>query len=83
MNELYYGLAIAPLTLAMVQAIKQTGYLADRFAALVSMLVAVVLTVLASVTFGGGFDNTSILLGITFGLAASGLYSGGAALKNG
>lgn len=81
MNELYYGIAITPLTVGVVQAIKETGYLEGRFASLVSIVVAVALTVIAAFTLGSGFDNDAILLGVMYGLAASGLYSGVQAIK--
>lgn len=82
MDQVIYGFPIAAITIGLVQVIKQASNLEDRFAPLVSLLVAVALTV-GLFASKGALDADAVLAGIVFGLSASGLYSGVSALKNG
>jgi uncharacterized membrane protein (DUF441 family) len=68
------AIVIVPIVLAIVQAIKLTGFVKDHFAPLVSIGVGILIGWL-----GGPDDATlsSLLLsGAIYGLMASGLYSG-------
>ncbi|HSW76121.1 MAG TPA: holin [Candidatus Saccharimonadales bacterium] len=66
---------VIPIITAVVQAIKLTGFVKDRFTPFVSMVVGILITFLLA---HHALDDISgsVLLGILFGLAASGLYSG-------
>lgn len=74
--------ATVPIILALVQIIKMTGLVKDRFAPFASIVVGILLAFLLVNTDGiAGNDGTfhlgtTILTGIMFGLSASGLYSG-------
>lgn len=65
---------LVPIIVAIVQAIKLTGWVKDHFAPLVSILVGIILGFL----IGDGLTDLSntILSGAIYGLTASGLYSG-------
>jgi hypothetical protein len=80
MNDgLLYGFPVAVLTTGVVEVIKRTGYLPDKFAPLAAMLVAIALSV--ALSLGHAVVSVDAVLGgIMFGLAASGLYSGVAAM---
>jgi len=68
-----YDVALVPIITGMVQVAKEVG-LPSRFAS----LFAVILGAVAGVTYLFPDDLwKGIFVGITFGLAASGLYSGG------
>lgn len=67
--------AIIPIITAVVQALKLTGYVKDKFTPFVAMLVGVGITFLLAHDAMADLSG-SILLGILFGLASSGLYSG-------
>lgn len=63
-----------PIVIALVQAIKLTGFIPDHFAPLLSIGVGVLVGWLAHMDTP---DFTSVLLtGAIYGLIASGLYSG-------
>lgn len=66
---------VIPVIVAIVQAIKMTGWKrADKFAPLLSIAVGVVIAFLAH---HNSPDLSSTLLdGVLYGLGASGLYSG-------
>lgn len=82
MDQVIYGFPIAAITIGLVQVIKQAFVLEDRFAPLVSLIVAIILTV-GLFASKGELDADAVLAGIVFGLSASGLYSGVNTLKNG
>lgn len=81
MDQVVSAVVIAPVTVGVVEAVKQTGYLSSRFAALVSIITATIITVVYFSSQGQPIDGAAILTGIVYGLAASGLYSGTQALK--
>ena len=68
------AIVLVPIVIAIVQAIKLTGWIPDHFAPLLSIAVGVV------IGFLGDHDNSdltlTILSGAVYGLMASGLYSG-------
>lgn len=65
-------LALVPVVIGVVAAIRQTGFVADRFAPLASIAVGMV----ASLLFPASTIGLTVLAGIVIGLSASGLYSG-------
>jgi hypothetical protein len=65
---------VIPIIVAIVQAIKMTGWLKDKFAPLASIGVGVVIAFLAHHN-SADLTNT-ILTGAMYGLMSSGLYSG-------
>lgn len=82
MTDMLYGFPIAALTVGLTEAIKRTGKLPDQFAPLVAVLVAILLSV--GLTLGHGeMTVDAVVFGILYGLAASGLYSGIAAMADG
>lgn len=64
---------VVPLVIALVQGIKMTGWVQDKFAPLVSLAVGVLISFITNHDTND-FSST-ILYGIVFGLMASGLYS--------
>lgn len=68
------AIVVVPIVLALVQAIKLTGFIPDHFAPLLAIAVGII------VAFLGDHNNpdlTSIILsGAIYGLISSGLYSG-------
>jgi len=64
--------AIVAIIVGVTEAIKRTGYLPAKFAA----LVAIVLGVGAMFIVGDGEAGTKVFEGIIAGLSAAGLYSG-------
>lgn len=60
-----------PIIIAIVQVIKQTRYIEDRFIPIVSLFCGILFYAIFS-----GIDTTSIYEGLIAGLTASGLYSG-------
>lgn len=64
-----------PIIVAVVQCFKLTGWVKDKYAPFVSLIVGIVVTMLLSHDFMNDLSHV-ILLGILFGLASSGLYSG-------
>lgn len=71
---MFYGVGLIPLLVGLVEAVKKVG-LPSKFAPLVSIALGLVFGLLLF-----PFPTQAILLGIAFGLSASGLYSGGKAL---
>jgi hypothetical protein len=68
------SLVVVPIIIAIVQAIKLTGFVKDHFAPIVSILVGIIIGFLAH---HNSADLTATLLsGAVYGLMASGLYSG-------
>jgi hypothetical protein len=68
------SVVIIPVIIALVQAIKMTGFVRDSFAPLVSIAIGVVIAFLAN--HNSADLTATILNGVLFGLSASGLYSG-------
>lgn len=68
------SLVVVPIIIAVVQAIKLTGWLADKYAPIASILVGVLIGFIANHNTAD-LSNT-ILSGVMYGLMASGLYSG-------
>ena len=70
-----YSAALVPIILSIVQALKMTGWVKDKFTPFVSIGVGIVIAFLLA---HDAFHNISsiVLSGILFGLASSGLYSG-------
>jgi len=68
------AIAIVPIIIAVVQAIKLTGKVKNQFAPLISIAVGMAIAFLAH---HDSVDLTSTLLtGVIYGLISSGLYSG-------
>lgn len=72
--ETIAGIAIIPLIVGIVAAIKKAG-LNSKYAPLVAMLLGVVV-----VSLELGLTSDAIVTGIVIGLSASGLWSGGKTL---
>jgi hypothetical protein len=68
------AIVIVPIVIALVQAIKLTGFIPDHFSPLLAIGVGIV------IGFLGDHNNDdltfTILSGAIYGLIASGLYSG-------
>src|SRR6476646_6639167 len=65
---------IVPVFVAIVQAIKMTGRVPDKYAPIASILVGIII---AFVSHGTATTmGQTILSGVMYGLMASGLYSG-------
>lgn len=67
--------AIIPIITAIVQAFKLTNWIKERYTPFIAMLVGVGITFLLVHDATADVSST-VLLGILFGLASSGLYSG-------
>jgi hypothetical protein len=67
--------ALIPIITAICQAFKMLSWVKDKYLPFISMFVGVGITLLMTHDVLGNLSG-SILLGILFGLAASGLYSG-------
>ena len=65
-------LALIPVVVGIVQVLKTTKFLAQRFVPLASLVVGVLLAVAL-----GGFDVNALLQGIIVAFSACGLWSGG------
>lgn len=68
------ALVIVPVIIAVVQAIKLTGWIQDHFSPLLAIGVGIIIAWLGN-THGPNLGST-ILTGAVYGLMASGLYSG-------
>jgi hypothetical protein len=66
------GVALIPVTIGIVEAIKRTNMVSDRYTALVSIAVGIG----ASFVFPGVSIAITVLSGVIIGLSASGLYTG-------
>jgi len=66
---------LIPIITAIVQAFKMTNWVKDKFTPFLAMVVGVGVTFLLTHDATANISGT-ILTGILFGLAASGLYSG-------
>jgi|SRR4051794_13107117 hypothetical protein len=68
------AIAIVPICIAIVQALKMTGWVKDKYAPLASILVGVLIAFISDHAMA---DLTqTVLNGVMYGLSASGLYSG-------
>lgn len=67
--------AIIPIITAVVQAFKLTQWVNDKYAPFLAMLVGIGVTFLMASDSTANLSGT-ILTGLLFGLASSGLYSG-------
>lgn len=65
--------AIVPIIVALVQAFKLTGRVKERYAPLLSLIIGVLISFLLARGLSWG---ATTLIGLLFGLSASGLYSG-------
>ena len=84
MELVLIGLPAAAVVAALVEVVKRTANLDTRWAPLVSLAFGVLLACLARLddpTVGTWFQTA--MMGIMAGLAASGLYSGTRAVRNG
>lgn len=68
------ALVIVPIIIAVVQAVKLTGWIKDHFSPLLAIGVGIIIAWLAD-THGPSLGST-ILTGAIYGLISSGLYSG-------
>lgn len=66
--------ATVPIIVALVQIVKMTGWVQDKYAPFVSIGAGILISFLLAHETQDWSANT--LAGILFGLAASGLYSG-------
>ena len=66
--------ATVPIIVAIVQVVKMTGKIQDKYAPIVAIVAGVAMSLLLGYKVNP--LNTNILAGILYGLAASGLYSG-------
>ena len=64
-------LALVPVIVGLVQAIKKTGYVKSRFLPLLAIALGIVGAWLLT-----GFSSLDVIQGIIAGLSASGLWSG-------
>ena len=75
MNEVIYGIAVIPLIIGLVQALKGIG-LPDTFAPIASIGLGLILAIVQILTGADIEPLAAVLTGIAYGLSASGLYSG-------
>lgn len=68
------ALVIVPIIIAIVQAIKLTGWVQDHFSPLLAIGVGIIIAWLGDTN--GTTLGSTLLTGTVFGLMSSGLYSG-------
>ena len=68
------AIVIVPIIVAIVEAIKLTGWVKDHFAPLVSIGIGIIIAFLSG--HNSPDLTATILSGAVYGLMASGLYSG-------
>lgn len=68
------AIIVVPLIVAIVQALKMTNWVQDRFAPLLSIAVGIIISFISN--HDSGDLSATILYGVAFGLMASGIYSG-------
>jgi len=68
------ALVVVPIIIALVQAIKLTGWVNEKYASLVSLAVGIIISFISN--HDSGDMSLTVLSGILYGLTASGLYSG-------
>jgi hypothetical protein len=66
---------LIPIITAIVQAFKMTNWVKDKYTPFLAMLIGIGVTFLLAHDRTANISGT-VLIGILFGLAASGLYSG-------
>ena len=72
-NAVLMALALAPITTGMIEVVKRTANIQERYLPLVSLLSGIAIAVL--IALGTGQDIVQyILVGVIGGLSASGLY---------
>ena len=72
-NAVLMALVLAPITTGMIEVVKRTANIQERYLPLVSLLSGVAIAVL--IALGTGQDIVQyILVGVIGGLSASGLY---------
>ena len=72
-NAVLMALALAPITTGMIEVVKRTANIQERYLPLVSLLSGVAIAVL--IALGTGQDIVQyILVGVIGGLSSSGLY---------
>jgi uncharacterized membrane protein (DUF441 family) len=68
------AIVIVPIVIALVQAVKLTGFVPDHFSPILAIVIGIIIGWL------GDHDNpdltVTLLSGAVYGLMASGLYSG-------
>jgi small basic protein len=68
------SLVVVPIIIAVVQAIKLTGWVPDKFAPIVSIAIGIIIGFIANHNLAD--ISANLLSGVMYGLMASGLYSG-------
>jgi hypothetical protein len=68
------SLVVVPIIIAVVQAIKLTGWVSDKFAPIVSIGIGIIIGFIANHNLAD--ISANLLSGVMYGLMASGLYSG-------
>jgi hypothetical protein len=68
------SLVVVPIIIAVVQAIKLTGFIQDKYAPIISIGIGIVIGFIANHEAADISNN--LLSGVMYGLMASGLYSG-------
>ena len=76
-----FGLAGVPVVLALVELVKRTVEPPGRYVPLISVLIGVAFDVLVGMGLLGLPPGAAVLTGLIVGLAASGLYSAGRAVR--
>ena len=85
-NDLFSNIAltsaaVVPIIVALIQVVKMTNLLKDRYAPIASIVLGIILAFLVvrddTLTWGN-----IIMSGILFGLSASSLYSGTLSMRN-
>ena len=72
-NAVLMALVLAPITTGMIEVVKRTANIQERYLPLVSLLSGVAIAVL--IALGTGQDIVQyILVGVIGGLSSSGLY---------
>lgn len=72
-NAVLVAVILAPLTTGIIEVVKQTLNISNRYLPILSLLVGILIAV--SIAFGTGQDVFQyVLVGIVGGLSASGLY---------
>lgn len=68
------AIIVVPLIVAIVQALKMTNWVQNRFAPLISIGVGIIISFISN--HDSGDISQTVLYGVAFGLMASGIYSG-------
>jgi hypothetical protein len=81
MPDVLFGVVAVPAITGLVEASKQAGF-PSRFAALLAVLFGVGLAAVWQWSQAGPNYAEALIVGIGFGLAAAGLYSGAQAVRS-